>query len=200
MMNIEGATARQNIHSIHPAAREAVEKTTDRDKENEEKRIPDTDKYIHMEEAGKDGNAGIYRLAQDENVDTKVEFKAPDNDLEDALKADPGHKAADSSDAIPDDGIKNASGDNPDNKVVEPQREEKRKTSESTVNTDQVDREIKSLKEELKKIQQQLKQFSGDPEKEKALEHQLSQITQELSAKDNDSYRKQHASCTTEMV
>lgn len=62
-------------------------------------------------------------------------------------------------------------------------------------NTDQVDREIK----QLKKKQQELEQRLGtetDEAKTKDLERQLAQVERELKQKDNDAYRKQHASFT----
>lgn len=61
-----------------------------------------------------------------------------------------------------------------------------------TGSTDQVDREIKQLKEEKKQLEQQIKTASGDEEKLKELEQKLSQVESELNQKDNDTYRRQH--------
>lgn len=61
--------------------------------------------------------------------------------------------------------------------------------------TDKVDREI----EQLKKKQQELKQRLGTETNEariKELERQLGQTEQGLHEKDNDAYRKQHATFT----
>ncbi|MDE7478421.1 MAG: hypothetical protein K2M91_10805 [Lachnospiraceae bacterium] len=65
-----------------------------------------------------------------------------------------------------------------------------------TANTDQVDKEIKNLKEEKKQLEQQLKAASADEEKTKNLEKKLAQVEAELSQKDNDTYRRQHAVVT----
>lgn len=62
-----------------------------------------------------------------------------------------------------------------------------------TTNTDQVDREIKKLKEQKQQLEQQIKAAAGDEEKVKELEKQLSRIEGELSQKDNDTYRRQNA-------
>lgn len=61
-----------------------------------------------------------------------------------------------------------------------------------TGSTDQVDREIKQLKEEKKQLEQQIKTASGDEEKLKELEQKLAQVESELTQKDNDTYRRQH--------
>lgn len=63
-------------------------------------------------------------------------------------------------------------------------------------NTNQVDREIRELKQKKQKIEQQLKEASGDAQKTKELESKLAQIERELSQKDNDTYRKQHTNFT----
>ena len=62
-----------------------------------------------------------------------------------------------------------------------------------TTNTDQVDTEIKKLREEKQQIIQQLRKADGNAEKQADLEMRLAQLDAELQAKDNDSYRKQHA-------
>lgn len=63
-------------------------------------------------------------------------------------------------------------------------------------NTDQVDREIRELKEKKQKLEQQIKEASGDEQKTKELENQLAQVERELTQKDNDTYRKQHSTFT----
>lgn len=62
-----------------------------------------------------------------------------------------------------------------------------------TVNTDTVDGEIKSLKEKKAQIEQQIIKAEDNTEQQYKLERQLQQIENELRAKDNDSYRRQHA-------
>lgn len=70
-----------------------------------------------------------------------------------------------------------------------------KKTEEKCVaDTDQVDREIKRLKEKRQQLEQQIRSASGDPEKVQELERKLAQVENELSQKDNDTYRRQHTS------
>ena len=59
-------------------------------------------------------------------------------------------------------------------------------------NTDKVDREIEKLKKKQQELEQRLNTETGEA-KIKDLEHQLSQVEQELKQKDNDTYRRQHA-------
>ena len=62
-----------------------------------------------------------------------------------------------------------------------------------TTNTDKVDREINKLKEQKQQLEQQIRAALGDEEKVKELEKKLSRIEGELSQKDNDTYRREHA-------
>lgn len=75
--------------------------------------------------------------------------------------------------------------------------EDEPKITQCTTNTDKVDAEIKRLKEEKKQILQQLRKADGDAERQAALEKRLAQLEAELQLKDNDAYRKQHATHTT---
>ena len=59
---------------------------------------------------------------------------------------------------------------------------------ETTINTDSVDREIKSLKEKQTALQMQLK--SASPDEAEELRRRLDQLSSELAVKDNDEYRK----------
>lgn len=63
-----------------------------------------------------------------------------------------------------------------------------------TANTDEVDREIKKLKEKKQQLEQQIRMAAEDEEKVRDLEKELAQVESELSQKDNDAYRRQHAS------
>lgn len=65
--------------------------------------------------------------------------------------------------------------------------------TQCTTNTDQVDAEIKKLREEKRQIIQQLKKADENADKQADLERRLAQLDAELQAKDNDAYRKQHA-------
>lgn len=76
--------------------------------------------------------------------------------------------------------------------------EEEPKITQCTTNTDKVDAEIKKLKEEKKQILQQLRKADGDAERQAELEKRLAQLDAELQVKDNDTYRKQHATHTTQ--
>ena len=60
--------------------------------------------------------------------------------------------------------------------------------------THKVDGEIKRLKEEKQQLEQQIQSASGDEEIRRKLEKKLAQVENELSRKDNDTYRRQNAS------
>lgn len=80
-----------------------------------------------------------------------------------------------------------------------PRKDEPAKEAEEcTADTDNVDREIKELKEEKKRLEQQIRAAAGDEEKRKIFEKKLARIEGELRQKDNDTYRRQRAvfSCT----
>lgn len=64
-----------------------------------------------------------------------------------------------------------------------------------TVSTDKVDREIEKLKKQKQELEQRLNRET-DETKVKDLEDRLAQIEKELSQKDNDTYRRQHATYT----
>lgn len=68
----------------------------------------------------------------------------------------------------------------------------KKDTKTCTGNTDQVDREIRKLKEKAQQLEQQIQAASGDEKKVSDLEKKLAQVKSELSQKDNDTYRRQH--------
>ncbi len=58
--------------------------------------------------------------------------------------------------------------------------------------TDQVDREIRQLREEQAQLEKQLRSETDEAAR-RTLERRLAQVTRELSQKDNDTYRRQHA-------
>ena len=66
------------------------------------------------------------------------------------------------------------------------------KTEQTTVDTDQVDREIERLKQKKQALEQQLCTAQNEQQRE-ALERELQMIESALSFKDNDTYRKQNA-------
>lgn len=64
----------------------------------------------------------------------------------------------------------------------------------TTANTDNVDREIKSLREKAQSLQRKLR--SADENSAADIQRQLEQVTAELAQKDNDQYRRQNAMFT----
>ncbi len=66
------------------------------------------------------------------------------------------------------------------------------KAESCTGNTDKVDREIEKLKKKKEELESQINSETDDT-KIKELEKKLTQIERELRQKDNDAYRRQHA-------
>lgn len=109
--------------------------------------------------------SGRYWLGKDEDGKPKIYFDAPD--------------ASDAS-----DGDKGAEG---------PEKSGSDKDGQScTCNTDKVDREIEKLKKQKQELEQQINRET-DESKIEDLKAKLAQIEKELSQKDNDTYRRQHA-------
>lgn len=73
-----------------------------------------------------------------------------------------------------------------------PKGKEEETSNVTTTNTDDVDREIERLKEKQEQLARELERES-DPQRKEQLERELSQVEQELTQKDNDTYRRQHA-------
>ena len=112
--------------------------------------------------------SGRYWLGKDEDGKPKIYFDAPD--------------ASDAS-----DGDKGAEG---------PEKSGSDKDGQScTCNTDKVDREIEKLKKQKQELEQQINRET-DESKIEDLKAKLAQIEKELSQKDNDAYRRQHATYT----
>lgn len=65
------------------------------------------------------------------------------------------------------------------------------KDGTTTANTDNVDREIKALREKARILAQRLR--GADESTAETLKRELEQVTAELSQKDNDEYRRQNA-------
>ena len=61
-----------------------------------------------------------------------------------------------------------------------------------TANTDQVDREIRRLREQKKALERQLRSRTDGAEI-RELERRLARVERELAQKDNDAYRRRHA-------
>jgi len=73
-----------------------------------------------------------------------------------------------------------------------PKQKEEETSNVTTTNTDDVDREIERLKEKREQLASQIGRES-DPQRKEELERELAQVEQELTRKDNDTYRRQHA-------
>ena len=85
-----------------------------------------------------------------------------------------------------DDPERDKDVDTPEQKAADGKKEEI-----CTGSTDKVDQEIEKLREKKKELEQQIN-AETDGGKIEALEKELSQVEQELSQKDNDTYRRQH--------
>ena len=127
------------------------------------------DDYISSEKSGAK-SSGLYRVGQDEDGRKKVFF---------------------------DDPKKSNHADGNEQSKIKPNNPEE-PSEKCTANTDNVDREIKKLKEKKQQLEQQIRSAAGDEEKIKELEKKLAQIESELSQKDNDTYRRQHALVVSE--
>lgn len=134
------------------------------------------DEYIPEE---KSEPFGRYWMGKDEDGQPKVFFDDPEKaagvpggleDAPDPEKADPEKKA---------DGSEKAG----------------EKGERCICSTDQVDREIEKLKEKKEDLEKKLNTETDD-KKVDNLQRQLEQVERELMEKDNDSYRKQHATFT----
>ena len=106
--------------------------------------------------------SGRYWLGQDEDGRPKVYFDDPERAVDDPSDA-----------PTP---AKKVKGD---------------KAERCTGNTDQVDREIKRLKQRKETLERQISSQPDDV-KIKELERKLAQVERELALKDNDTYRRQH--------
>ncbi len=171
-MEINKSYSRYGMNYEEQLKTKRQEKTdgAEKDKEvkNDSSEIPvQRDEYISSEASNRKPS-GLYRLGQDENGNPKVLFDDPKKPVnEKPVNEKPVNAEKDRSSEPPEETC--------------------------TGNTDQVDREIKKLKEEKKQLEQQIKAASGDGEKIKELEKKLAQVESELSQKDNDTYRRQNS-------
>ena len=133
---------------------------------------PVMDEYVPEE---KPEPTGRYRLGKDEDGKPKIYFDDPE-------QAEDAPDAPDASDLD-----KGAEG---------PEKGGSDKDGQScTCNTDKVDREIEKLKKQKQELEQQINRET-DESKIEDLKAKLAQIERELSQKDNDTYRRQHATYT----
>lgn len=82
-----------------------------------------------------------------------------------------------------------------ENTSIKPEDLPDKNVERCTVNTDKVDREIEKLKGQKQELEQQIDKET-DETKVKNLKAKLTQIERELNQKDNDTYRRQHATYT----
>lgn len=133
---------------------------------------PVMDEYVPEE---RPESSGRYWLGKYEDGKPKICFDDPER-AEDA----PGFSDASNRD-------KSAEG---------PEKSDSDKDGQScTCNTDKVDREIEKLKKQKQELEQQINRET-DESKIEDLKAKLEQIEKELSQKDNDTYRRQHATYT----
>lgn len=82
--------------------------------------------------------------------------------------------------------------DKAEDKSADKENEPKEKTV--TANTDNVDREIKNLRNKAQTLSQKLR--SADESEAEKIQRELEQVTAELAQKDNDEYRRQNTAFT----
>lgn len=152
-------------------AEESKTAKTDEEKKNAQADVKRFDTFEKSEETASSNPSGIYRVEEDENGGLKISFEKP-------IKTDRGA----GQDAKAQDAEKADEAQEPE-------------IMRCTVNTDQVDAEIKNLQQKKQEIARQIK-GEENPDKRRKLEEQLATIGSQLQAKDNDGYRKQHASFT----
>ncbi len=135
---------------------------------NAEPRTPRRDQYT-PEEAHIP--TGLYWMGKDEDGQPAIFFDDPEVQVD----RSPGQKDAEE---------------------LRPEKLTPTKKAETvTANTDQVDQEIRKLREEKEQLQQQLNSET-DQQKIKELERKLATVQRELEQKDNDAYRRQHTVLT----
>lgn len=170
---------RYGLDYINKARTEHTAKATERAEEaakSKEKDKPEMftaskDEYISSEKSGKKPS-GLYHMEQDENGNPKIIFDTTKRAEEAESEQSKGAELKELSD---NDRVKVTIG-----------------------NMDKVKNEIKKLKEEKKQLEQQLKMAAGNEQKTKELKAKLAQVEAELSVKDTDEYKRQHAEYTTE--
>lgn len=154
---------------------------------------PSSDQFIRSD-GSKTTSAGTYSLKKDGNGNSKIVYDKPT-----------------AGSGTVDESAHAKTSDKKGNPLVSPKKSEDKSNKapansssngglQCTVDTDQVDAEIKNLKKEKQQIEQEIKQSDGDEAKKQQLEEQLKEIDNELRTKDSDAYRKQHASYTYKSV
>lgn len=176
-MNVNGMYRYAKSDDLKTAGRplDEAEKAKEVKKESDDAKTSNRtldrqDEYVKGGEEDKKLN-GLYRLGTDENGRRKIVYDDP--------------KKSAGADKAVEKGQPKADPDRPENS------EEK-----CIGNTDQVEREIRKLKERKEQLEQQIQSARSDEEKVRELEKKLAQVENELRQKDNDTYRRQNASFT----
>lgn len=131
---------------------------------------------------------GLYRMTKDEEGNPVLEFDAPEKAAreKEAAGQDP---AAEEEKAAEEEGAAEEKAAAEEKKAKESEESKKTKT---VMNTDRVDREIQQLREDVEKLERQLRSATGQDASK--LEQKLILSRIELRIKDNDTYRRAHAS------
>lgn len=186
-MEINGSYSRSTADYAKRLEEEQPLDRTDKEKEAQraqndvkasDKTAVPQDEYVSSEKSGAKPS-GLYRVGQDENGNKKIFYD------------DPYKGAKEKSGVRPDDSEEGKYGQSKV-KPGEPENSEEK----CVANTDQVEKEIRELKEKKKQLEQQIQSASGDEQKVEELERKLAQVESELSRKDNDTYRQQHTQFT----
>lgn len=145
---------------------------------------PVKDEYLPEE---KREPCGRYWLGKDESGSPKIYFDDPEAKDAAAPEA-PGAAGAPKAESPEKDQEPEAP-----KKAAPPDKGDKEE--KCVCNTDEVDREIRKLKEKKEKLEVRLDRETDETRRE-ALERQLAQVENELRQKDNDAYRRQHSTFT----
>ncbi len=163
---------------------------------------PARDKYIPEE---KQEATGRYWVEKEEGGKLTVRFDDPEQPSEASEKQEAlPHTDAPAQGKDADGPVQGKDADGPvqgkdaegperDRKADGPEKKDSgRKAERCTVNTDKVDREIEKLKKKKEELEGQISSET-DESKLKELERKLAKVESELRQKDNDTYRRQHA-------
>lgn len=162
---------RYGLDYINKAQTDQTAKARERAEEAAKSKEKDKPEYISSEKSGKKPS-GLYHMEQDKNGNPTIIFDTTKRAEEAESEQSKGAELKELSD---NDRVKVTIG-----------------------NMDKVKNEIKKLKEEKKQLEQQLKMAAGNEQKTKELKAKLAQVEAELSVKDTDEYKRQHAEYTTE--
>lgn len=149
------------------------------------------DRYI-PEEREKGQTAGLYKVCYGADGRPGIQWENPEGRPARTPEESPEMEA--SANAGPKGTPESRPAGQPEGekpKTEDPKGSREGKTGSCTGSTDRVDREIKKLKEKKEQLQKRLRTAS-DPQETENLKQQLIQVENELRAKDNDTYRRQH--------